>query len=518
MHNVVGMKRHKEFNRRRVFLIIVLVFLIIYHWRISTRYKNSSVQRTIQSLLMSDTSTENKKQDIFQAKINFLKDWSEVAKSRRNFSHVMAKCNIDWKKEEAVPWFMKKTRTDLDKTYVSSMEINPAGEYSSVTLQTQFVNGTLKHCGGDYWRVFVRGSSAVPVLKTDLGNGTYIFKFLPMHAGNYLIKISLEYTLCDGVKQPPPDWFIRGNIQGKDQLQGILAKDMPFINKPLWKDADISFKVIKRRFKKIEYSSLIKEVCTGEQGECRYLWNAYGSWINKTTWTPLCKDVNFRYPRKKQGVLWIFGDSVSSQFYHRIKLNKICKQIFRTCMYSYNWVYSLENYNISMKSYVRKNTTIQKTIWNTLDFNATQVIIELKQALLNPSMDEKSAILFNYGLHYTESANFTNFKKVIQEVVKLRKYVRCKMIWRTTTSLNRHKYTRPNLHSRRFMTSHRVQLYNAYATNEFCKAGFDILDIYPLTDSYPDGTGNVKFPHDPVHYEYHVMKPMETVLERVFGE
>ena len=63
-----------------------------------------------------------------------------------------------------------------------------------------------------------------------------------------------------------------------------------------------------------------------------------------------------------------------------------------------------------------------------------------------------------------------------------------------------------------------MQQYNAYATNEFCKAGFDIFDIYPLTDSYPGGTGNPRNPHDPVHYEYHVIQPLEKILERIFEE
>ena len=67
-----------------------------------------------------------------------------------------------------------------------------------------------------------------------------------------------------------------------------------------------------------------------------------------------------------------------------------------------------------------------------------------------------------------------------------------------------------------FVLSKRVEQYNAYSSTEFCNAGFDILDYYPITDAYPEGTGTKKTPHDPVHYEYHVMQPMERLLERVF--
>ena len=61
-----------------------------------------------------------------------------------------------------------------------------------------------------------------------------------------------------------------------------------------------------------------------------------------------------------------------------------------------------------------------------------------------------------------------------------------------------------------------MELYNAFSSKTFCNAGFDILDYYPITDAYPEGTGTRKTPHDPVHYEYHVMQPMERLLERVF--
>ena len=260
---------------------------------------------------------------------------------------------------------------------------------------------------------------------------------------------------------------------------------------------------------------LSTDMCSMARKKCKYLWNDYGSWFN-TSWLPFCPEIPVKYPRKHQGILWIFGDSVATQFYHRIKFSRLCKKIFRTCMYTYNWIYSLQNYNIASNAYTIRNSLVEKTIWDGLDFNTTQLIEELKQAIFHPNMDNHSVIIFNYGLHFTEATNFTNFQKLIKAVIDFRKHIHCKMIWRTITSLNRHKYRRPNLHSRRFMTSQRVLLYNAYATREFCKAGFDVVDIYSITDSYPYGTGSKTSPGDPVHYEYHVMKPLELMLERVF--
>ena len=47
----------------------------------------------------------------------------------------------------------------------------------------------------------------------------------------------------------------------------------------------------------------------------------------------------------------------------------------------------------------------------------------------------------------------------------------------------------------------RVQLYNAYATRAMCKAGFEVLDVYPLSASFPNGTDSSHDPFDSVQYK-----------------
>ena len=42
-----------------------------------------------------------------------------------------------------------------------------------------------------------------------------------------------------------------------------------------------------------------------------------------------------------------------------------------------------------------------------------------------------------------------------------------------------------------------------------CQAGFDVIDVYPMTDSYPGGTLDL----DVVHYPNKVFVTMETLLE-----
>lgn len=66
----------------------------------------------------------------------------------------------------------------------------------------------------------------------------------------------------------------------------------------------------------------------------------------------------------------------------------------------------------------------------------------------------------------------------------------------------------------------RILLYNAYATSRMCQAGFKIIDVFPITDSYPQGTGthgaNGPVKNDIVHYNNLVFSPAEDELEQYF--
>ena len=63
-------------------------------------------------------------------------------------------------------------------------------------------------------------------------------------------------------------------------------------------------------------------------------------------------------------------------------------------------------------------------------------------------------------------------------------------------------------------------MFNAYATSLMCREGFEILDVHPLTASYPGGTGgpNMEYfkEHDIVHYKIHVTRPFEDKLAEYF--
>ena len=73
-----------------------------------------------------------------------------------------------------------------------------------------------------------------------------------------------------------------------------------------------------------------------------------------------------------------------------------------------------------------------------------------------------------------------------------------------------------------FVSFQRVRLYNTFATSLMCQAGLEVLDVYPLTRSFPGGTGGPDVAHykehDTVHFKYYVMKPVHLFLEDYFTE
>ena len=67
-----------------------------------------------------------------------------------------------------------------------------------------------------------------------------------------------------------------------------------------------------------------------------------------------------------------------------------------------------------------------------------------------------------------------------------------------------------------FFSQQRVLLFNAFATSAMCRANVPVLDVHPLTDSYPYGTGTPSRPRDAVHYEHFVFESAERLLEDYF--
>ena len=107
-------------------------------------------------------------------------------------------------------YFLHRMATSSEESEIFYVQIRPAGEYSRFFVQSRAKSARRKTIGGDSWRVYLEGPSNVAGTVFDHNNGIYEVLFLIMEPGAYKINMILDYTLCDGLIDPPVDWFRSG--------------------------------------------------------------------------------------------------------------------------------------------------------------------------------------------------------------------------------------------------------------------------------------------------------------------
>ena len=140
-------------------------------------------------------------------------NWCRVRNERTDFKSKLKACSFDisWNSSKNDDQ-RKSLSTDASKSLLSNITINPAGEFSSFMIQSTTKDGVNKTIGGDSWRIVLRGKSTVVPTIFDLANGQYEVMFLMADPGVYKLDITLDYTLCDGYRDPPNNFFIKGML------------------------------------------------------------------------------------------------------------------------------------------------------------------------------------------------------------------------------------------------------------------------------------------------------------------
>lgn len=144
----------------------------------------------------------------------FRRDWCQMQRARLRWKDVLGPClnSTAWEEPDKVNVRLGINQiTDHSKSFISHWDIKNAGEYSRFLIQTVSTSNTAKTIGGDSWRVHIHGPSSLAPTVLDLNNGTYEVLFLIIEDGDYEAKIFLDYSLCQGFKDPPTYWFRKGN-------------------------------------------------------------------------------------------------------------------------------------------------------------------------------------------------------------------------------------------------------------------------------------------------------------------
>lgn len=142
----------------------------------------------------------------------FRKDWCRVRRVAIDWELLRSTCAGNTKFGVNLPGWGIQNRTDPKQSFIPFMDIKPAGEFSRFSIQSQTSSVQPKTIGGDDWRVLISGPSVLAPTVIDHGNGTYEVLFLILEPGTYFATIVLDYSLCDGMKNPPEYWFMIGKF------------------------------------------------------------------------------------------------------------------------------------------------------------------------------------------------------------------------------------------------------------------------------------------------------------------
>ena len=154
---------------------------------------------------------------------DFRHEWLRQRRARVDWKNLIKPCadNMAWGlvKEH----WGKTNRSNATTSDIIFKDIRPAGEFSKSFIQSKTSDNRTKLIGGDTWRVYVRGPTNIAATVFDHNNGTYEALFLITEPGVYQLMIYLDYSLCDGFKDPPRDWFIIGDVQGTNHRNEVLG-------------------------------------------------------------------------------------------------------------------------------------------------------------------------------------------------------------------------------------------------------------------------------------------------------
>ena len=186
-------------------LIIIYILLWISKPELDKIFQCRQDGQELEQLgALKQTSTHVSKSDVDAA---FIENWCRQRRTRLDWRALLSSC------KDKTAWDASRDEqnaTDANNSFISHWDINPAGEFTRFSIQSQTKDFHPKKHGGDSWRVHVYGPSSISTTIIDHSNGTYEVLFLAMEAGVYKANITLDFTLCNGLRDPPVDWFIVG--------------------------------------------------------------------------------------------------------------------------------------------------------------------------------------------------------------------------------------------------------------------------------------------------------------------
>ena len=428
------------------------------------------------------------------AGLALLFDWESILKP--------CKYNQSWQ-SAAEREKNERMRTNVSYTQMIAKDIRFDELPSTIVIQTYTDGGRRKKVGGDSWRATLTGTSQQMANVYDNMDGTYQVKFRIHENGKYKLEMVLELSMCDGLRDPPLRWFELGDMQGHFQSPFILGPNNDYI---LERKVIDTFEVKDvKKAKCIEREKCLFAVHSGKglkgwvkkeidsknnnefwktkyKDRCNLVWDSFAAWDSRNVECAYSEEGSRKLSTVKDDKsfdkLWVYGDSLSYRWWGSPFGIDICKRHFKYCNNTFTYTYAKREFSTSHISF-------------GFSFNRSLFFNPIEIAFDDAHMQsERSVLLINFGIHLILSLNFTELKDTVDKFAELIQVKRSskralpRIVWRTTTSTFPEIKDLPNRLSARFLTNHRIQLFNAYANSKLCSVGVDIFDVYAETSAY----------------------------------
>jgi hypothetical protein len=188
-----------------LYIIVITAFLLYYYCCWDGQLFRLHFANVIFPTEVSWTEYDAK--NTTSHKNDFRYDWLRMHRARTDWRAILRPCSDQMAWGTLKSGWGKVNRSSSKTSYISHMDIQPSGHFSRIFIQTQTASGRTKTVGGDFWRVFFTGPANVLATVFDHQNGTYEAIALLVETGNYIVQAYLDYSLCDGLRNPPEDWF-----------------------------------------------------------------------------------------------------------------------------------------------------------------------------------------------------------------------------------------------------------------------------------------------------------------------
>jgi len=456
--------------------LMIIVFLAVYTYLFFLLYKTEKiVMLSFRQYVMKQDKNEQ--------------DKNELPKLER----LILPC------KEKLNWITRENNTQnityAPKTVITINKVINTENYK-LNLLTFNKEGVKKSVGGDLWLVKIKSVSiSFSIHLTDNMDGSYEGLISIPHAGNYSIHITLQYSLCHGIIDPPLDWFKRGSFQGFGQTLQFGGED--FINKSL----PIKYIVVKSN------NNFFHQCHYKLPDSCTHLNSKYGYWENLKyndcleTKIYSAKSLNYTYTKQKLDTLIIYGDSMAAFFYQSISKKPICTNLFKKCHKVYTWTYVKGRYSTERED---------MKLFDGKDFNETIFFRGISDALNDIKHSRKNVLVINFGLHSIFNLQIERIKKLFFMFLDFVDKIKMELgklaplfIWKTMTETGQVKEYDKKM---RFFTTQRSHIWNEFTIHEACKRGLSILHVYHMAASFPNGT------FDRCHYHESAFYPAEKAL------